>query len=529
VTTVNIALDRDKPIPLARQIQAHLERLIRERLLAPGMKLPATRELAHSLGVNRGTVAEAYEELVAAGWARAHVGQGTFVTESPGAPGASEPRRTSGGLPSVDGDLAAPAPLAPAPLDWPALLSRSAQIIAAEDERARTLVSAATSNPAVISFAGGMPDSAMFPTDAFRRVLNAVIREEGEELLQYYPGAGYPPLRRFLSGYLLRFGVEARPDDILIVNGSQQGFDLIARTLLDPGDVVAIEEPTYPRAMQVFRAFGARLAPVALGEDGPRPDALERVIERHAPKFFYCQPSAHNPTGLTISGDGRRRLLEVCARRRVAIVEDGFDGSLYYDARPPAPLRALDRRGLVIYIGTFSKILFPGLRLGWLVAPRPLLERLEAAKQLADLQTSALIQAAVYHFCERRLLERHLARIADEYRRRHRRLLESLTRRMPRDVSWTEARGGFSLLLTLPEGFDATALLARAVARGVAFTPGPAFFVEEGGERAMRLAFSAVPAARIDEGVRRLADVIRDSRRRPQPRAESERAAVPVV
>src|SRR2546428_13665447 len=194
VPTVNIALDRDKPIPLVRQIQAHLERLIRERLLAPGMKLPATRELAHSLGVNRGTVAEAYEELVAAGWARAHVGQGTFVTESPGAPGASEPRRTSGGLPSVDGDLAAPAPLAPAPLDWPALLSRSAQIIAAEDERARTLVSAATSNPAVISVARGMPDSGLFPTDAVRRELDHVTPDQGAAL-RHGCAAGAPPAR----------------------------------------------------------------------------------------------------------------------------------------------------------------------------------------------------------------------------------------------------------------------------------------------------------------------------------------------
>src|SRR3989442_3628958 len=159
------------------------------------MKLPATRELAHSIGVNRGTVPEPYEELVAAGWPRAHVGQGTFVTESPGAPGASEPRRTSGGAPSVDGDLAAPAPLAPAPLDWPALLSRSAQIIAAEDERARTLVSAATSNPAVISFAGGMPDSGLFPTDAFRRGPNPVLPAEGASPLPDHPGGGVPPPR----------------------------------------------------------------------------------------------------------------------------------------------------------------------------------------------------------------------------------------------------------------------------------------------------------------------------------------------
>src|SRR5207247_1539206 len=371
VTTVNIALDRDKPIPLARQIQAHLERLIRERLLAPGMKLPATRELGRWRGVNRGTVAEAYEELVAAGWARAHVGQGTFVTESPGAPGASEPRRTSGGPPSVDGDLAAPAPLAPAPLDWPALLSRSAQIIAAEDERARTLVSAATSNPAVISFAGGMPDSGLFPTDAFRRVLNQVIRDEGASLLQYYPAGGYPP-------------------------------------------------------------------------------------------------RAPNPTGLTLLPETGRRLLEVAVRHHVPIVEDGFDGSLYYGARPAVPLKAADVHGVVIYIGTFSKILFPGLRLGWVVGAPPILERLQAAKQLADLHTSALIQAAVHRFCERRLLDRHAARVAREYARRRALLLTALKRRMPAEVTWTEPQGGFSLLLTLPPGLDATELLPAAIERGVA-------------------------------------------------------------
>src|SRR2546426_217856 len=446
VTTVNIAPDRHKPIPLARQIQAHLERLIRERLLAPGMKLPATRELAPSLGVNRGTVAEAYEELVAAGWARAHVGQGTFVTESPGAPGAPEPRRTSGGLPSVDGDLAAPAPLAPAPLDWPALLSRSAQIIAAEDERACTLVSAATSNPAVISFAGGMPDSGLFPTDAFRRVLNQGIRDEGASLLQYYPAGGYPPLRRYLSTYLLRFGLEARPEEILIVNGSQQGFDLIARTLIDQGDTVAIEQPTYPRALQVFRSFGAQLAPVPWDAVGPRVEVFERLLERHAPKLFYCQPSAHNPTGLTLLPETGRRLLEVAVRR----------------------------------------------------------------------------------FCERRLLDRHAARVAREYARRRALLLTALKRRMPAEVTWTEPQGGFSLLLTLPPGLDATELLPAAIERGVAFTPGAPFFMDGAGAGTLRLSFSSVAAGRIDEGVRRLGETIKAARPRPRGRGRLEPATVPV-
>ncbi len=508
---MHISLDRTRSTPLTQQIGRHLERLIREGLLAPGVKVPATRELARELGVNRATVAVAFEELVSQGLLRAHVGQGTFVAERD--PGRRRTREIG----------------PPAPVDWAGLFSKGSQLVAGDARRREFYSQPFKPAPRVISFAGGMPDASLFPIEAFRQVLNRVIRSEGQELLQYYPVGGYPPLRKFLSAYLLRFGVEARPEEILIVNGSQQGFDLIARTLLDPGDLVAIEEPSYPRAIQVFRSFGAQLLPIALGDDGLRLDLLERLLERHSPKLLYCQPSAHNPTGLTMSAATRRRLLELVGRHQVPVVEDGFDGSLFYGDRPPAPLKAADSHGLVIYIGTFSKILFPGLRLGWLVAPRPLLERLEAAKQLSDIHTSPLIQAAVYHFCQRRLLERHLIKSAAEYGRRRSLLLSALSRRMPNGVSWTETQGGFSLLLTLPEGRDAVALLPKALGHGVSFTPGRVFFVDNGGDRGLRLSFSAVPANRIGEGVRRLSEVIRAAMRRPAPKTEAARSTVPLV
>ncbi len=497
-------------MPLARQIQLHLERLIGQGLLRPGVKLPATRELARDLHVNRTTVAAAYEELVAAGWARAHVGQGTFVADH-------LPERVE------------PAPPPARPVSWGGLLSKRAQVIGAEARRREAYSQMARPAAGAISFAGGMPDSALFPTDGFRRVLNAVIREEGRELLQYYPAAGYAPLRQYLSSYLLRFGVEARPEEILIVNGSQQGFDLVARTLLDPGDAVAIEQPSYPRAVQVFRAFGAELLPVPMREGGLGLPELERLLERQAPKFLYCQPSAHNPTGLTMPAAARQRLLELAARHRLPIVEDGFDGALYYGERPPSPLKASDAAGQIVYIGTFSKILFPGLRLGWIVAAPELIERLEMAKQLVDIHTSPLIQAAVYHFCHRRLLERHQVRVRREYERRRNALVAALAAHMPAGTTWTEPRGGFSLLVTLPEGMDARALLPRAVARGTVFTPGDAFFVDGGGERALRLSFSSVPHGQVEEGVRRLAEAVRDLRRRPGPVARDRELAVPLV
>jgi 2-aminoadipate transaminase len=210
-------------------------------------------------------------------------------------------------------------------------------------------------------------------------------------------------------------------------------------------------------------------------------------------------------------------------------MEDGFDGSLFFGPRPPAPLKALDVSGLVIYIGTFSKILFPGLRLGWIVAAPELIDRLEVAKELADIHTSPLIQAAVYHFCRQRLLDRHQARVLREYGRRRGALLQALAKRMPPGVTWTDHEGGFSLLLTLPVGMDATSLLERAVQRGVVFTLGNAFFVDGGGERMLRLSFSALPLNQIDEGIKRLADTIRDAQRQPEPAGLAAAPAVPLV
>src|SRR5216684_3330000 len=416
---------------LSRQIQLHFERLISQGLLAAGMKLPASRELARELGVNRTTVALAYDELVAGGWARAHVGQGTFVADRVPAPV---------GLPRA----------ATPRLDWTGFLSKGAQVIAADTRRRRGYSQVPQPGPGAISFAGGMPDSGLFPTDAFRRVLNRVIREEGRQLLQ-----------------------------------------------------------------------------VPMKDGGLDPEHLDRLLERQSPKLLYCQPSAHNPTGLTMQPEARKRLLEVAARHRLPIMEDGFDGSLFFGPQPPAPLKALDVSGLVVYVGTFSKILFPGLRLGWVVAAPELIERLEVAKELADIHTSPLIQAAVYHFCRQRLLDRHQARVLREYGRRRAALLGSLVKRMPTGVTWTETEGGFSLLVTLPAGLDAAPLLERAAARGVIFTPGNAFFVDGGGERTLRLSFSALPLAQIDEGIKRLAEIIRDVQRQPEPVGLVAAPAVP--
>jgi DNA-binding transcriptional MocR family regulator len=291
---------------------------------------------------------------------------------------------------------------------------------------------------------------------------------------------------------------------------------------------VAIEQPSYPRAMQVFRGFGAQLLPIPLVGGGLGVDHLERVLERQSPKLLYCQPSAHNPTGATMPAAARQRLMDVVGRHRLPVVEDGFHGTLFYGGPPPAPLKALDPTGQVIYVGTFSKVLFPGLRLGWIVAAPELIERLELAKEVSDIHTSPILQAAVFHFCRERLLERHQARVLQECTRRRTALLAALARRLPAGTRWTEPDGGFSLLLTLPEGLDAAALLGRAVERGVAFTPGQVFHADGGGERTLRLSFSGVPVGQIEEGVRRLGQAIAEAQRHPGRPAPAS-PAVPLV
>jgi DNA-binding transcriptional MocR family regulator len=485
-------LDRKSRQPLYSQIAVHLRGLIDTGVLKPGVKLAATRELAAELGVDRATIVAAYDELSAQGITVAHVGQGTFVAH-----------------PFVDQAHEAGAEsepvMASAAINWPHSFAKAARL--SVEWRPPDFASYGAHSE-VISFAGGMPDSSLFPIDAFRRVLTQVLRTEGRELLQYSPASGYPPLRRYLADYLIRKGVIVNEAEILIVNGSQQGVDLVARTLLDPGDQVVVEGPSYPGALQIFRAHQAEVLTVPIGDDGIRRERLEGLLGRLSPKCLYVMPTFQNPTGVTVSLEGRRELLAIAAKAQVPIIEDDFHNELRYDGTPVMPLRGLDHKGIVIAVGTFSKILFPGLRVGWVVAPPEVMERLIVAKRVSDLHTSALIQAAIYHFCRRRLLDQHMARMRLEYRRRRDTLVQALSRHCPAGVTWTQPQGGFSLWLTLPQGMHSQSLLPEAARAGVWYTPGSLFYADGGGANQLRLSFSEIPTARIDEGVRRLAKVI---------------------
>lgn len=473
-----LSLDRSNPVPLYQQLRHQLAHLIVSKKLAPGTRLPASRELAAHLRVNRATVASAYDRLVAEGWARSRVGQGTFVTGSS-------------------------ASAAPARFRWP--LSRAMEAVG----RQRRHVTPHTDHPDPVDFASLVPDEELFPIEPFREVLNHALQLEGKHLLQYGPVAGYLPLRQYIAARLSDRGVGATARDVQIVNGSQQGLDLVFRALVDPGDQVAVESPTYSVVLPVLAQYQARLLEIPMTLRGMDLESFGAALERGNVKLLYTMPTFHNPTGITTDRESRKSLLELAERYRVPIIEDDFESDLRFDGEALPPLKALDEAGLVLYLGTFSKGLFPGLRLGWIVAPPDVVEPLSRTKMFSDYHSSLLLQAAVLEFCQRGHYDEHLRQLSGIYREKSRVLVESMARHFPEEVSWTEPQGGYAFWITLPEAVSSQALLAESAPLGVVFTPGSHFFATDGGDRHLRLSISRVPVERIEEGVRQLGRIIK--------------------
>jgi DNA-binding transcriptional MocR family regulator len=361
----------------------------------------------------------------------------------------------------------------------------------------------------MINFSAGVPDQSLFPTDDFRLAINRALREEGSRLLQYGTMSGHAGFIEFLRHYLVEKGVGALPEEILVVNGSQQGIDMVTRTFVNPGDGIVVEDPSYHGALNLFRSFRPRLLPVPVDSEGLNVDALERLLEQERPRLLYTMPTFQNPTGVSMTLERRRRLLQITNAHQIPVMEDDFDGDLIYGGDNLPPLKGLPEGKDVIYTGTFSKVLFPGIRLGWVVAPPPVIERLAAAKQAADLSTSLLFQAAMVHFVQGRTLSRHADRVRAEYKRRRDVLLDALKKEMPRGVTWTLPAGGFSLVVRFPAPVDTAALLPRAVARGVMYTAGRMFSLS-GDTRLLRLSFGTTGVTEIPAGVKRLAAALNE-------------------
>ena len=509
---IPLHLQPESHVPLYIQLRDQIRALIHGGELRNGERIPASRELATQLGVHRTTVANAYAELESEGLINGHVGRGTFVR------GESQARKISA-LPhptSLDGGLR-----------WESLFA---------DERGEEGLSrlAQAAPRGTITFVMARPAAEFFPIEQLRKCSNAVWRREGSEILQFGPSDGYPPLKHALVAMLREEGYTTGDENFLITDGCQQALDLVCKAFLRPGDTVLIENPAYPGLLAIFTGARARILGVPVKtECGPGTppgvdvSAIEAVLMQNRVKLMVVTPDFHNPTGTTLPVSERIRLLEIAARFQVPVVEDHIYARLRARGERVASLKQLDRSNLVIQVDSFSKIAFPGMRVGWIVAPSNVIERLRLVKQSSDLHTNHLSQAVLAEYVRRGLLGRHLERTRKAYSRRLAALEQALGRHMPSGTKWTRPEGGMCVWVELPPGFDSNELLIHTRERGVVFAPGRYFYFQNPQPSTLRLGFAGVSERDIQRGIATLADVLRGEMRKRQRGAR--RAEVPRV
>ncbi|MGX6447792.1 aminotransferase-like domain-containing protein [Patulibacter sp. S7RM1-6] len=370
-------------------------------------------------------------------------------------------------------------------------------------------IMALTERPDVISLAGGLADTTLFPAEDLAQVLSHMAAADSARALQYAPTEGMADIRPVLTEVMAAEGTVVDEDEILVTTGGQQVIDLVCKTLVDAGDVVIAEAPTYPGAVPTFSAYEADLVQIELDDDGMRIDLLEETLDRLAaegrkPKFIYTIPTFQNPGGVTMSLERRRRLVRIAQERQILVLEDNPYGLLRYEGESLPTLYSLDEGRFVIYAGTLSKILSPGIRVGWAVAPAPVRQKMIVGKQGSDLNSSSLSQLFVAYYFRERDWRDYVRHQAGVYRARRDAMLEALERHMPEGATWTRPQGGLFVWVTLPEILDTTDLLARALQRNVAFVPGRGAFLDGRGGNSMRINFSGVAEDDIREGVARI-------------------------
>jgi DNA-binding transcriptional MocR family regulator len=491
-----ISLERraDAGLPVYQQIAAHFRAEIEAGRLGAGDRLPTIRELARTTGVNRDTVALAYDELTRAGLIESTVGRGTFVrrSESVAAPAAFEPVLS---------------PLVERLLDG---------------ERARVRYAAPQGTVPLHSL---VPDPSLYPVDEFRRALNRVLADEGGDLLRYGTPQGDPALRRALAARLGEAGMRIDADGVVLTQGASEGIALALRLFAVPGDAVAIEEPTYHNVLAALTALGLRAAPVPMRDGAPDLAALERTLERPDVKLFYTMPTFHNPLGTSTVLAHRRALLAAAAKAGKPVIEDAYEMDLRYAGKPVPPLAALDERGLVVQLFSFSKSLFPGARVGSIAARGRAFDALLPLKHATDLGGSPVLQAALAHFVDGGGYDRHLAKVRRALLARRDAALEALAAELPPEARWTEPEGGLQLWVDLPGAIDTAELLPDAVRAGVLFAPGFQFRHDRRPSSGLRLSLALAGEDEIRRGVAALGHVVRE-RLRAGPTRTVEEVAI---
>lgn len=503
-------LQPESHIPLYVQLRDQLRALVATGELRTGDRIPASRELASHLGVHRTTVANAYAELESEGLIQGHVGRGTFIC-APAVKQFTPVPRTNG---NGHGGLR-----------WEALFA---------DERGDEGLSRLMPQvpPGTINFTKASPSGETFPVEEFRHCCNAVLRGEGRRVLELGSTDGYEPLKSGIIEMLRDEGLNIRSEQLLITDGCQQAIDLLCKAFLRPGDAVALENPAYPGALAILAGARVRALAVGVEADASRTGsigldigALETVLLQNRVKFIFVTPDFHNPTGTCLPVAQRRRLLEIAAHYQVPVIEDGIYGRIRLRGVAVPSLKMLDRAGNVIQIDSFSKIAFPGLRVGWCIGAESAIERLRLLKQSTDLHTDQLAQAAMAEFMRRGYLARYTAKMKKVYLGRLEAMEEALERHMPEGTAWTRVEGGVSVWVTLPGGVDTAELLIHVRERGVIFVPGRYFYSQHPQPNALRLSFAALDEKQIKRGVETLADALKIEFRKRQRGARNESLA----
>jgi GntR family transcriptional regulator / MocR family aminotransferase len=477
-----LRFDRTKGVPLFQQIARAVAAEIGRGRLRPGDRLPGTRTLARTLGVQRLTVVAAMEELAAEGWIETRPARGTFVsTDLPDAKArpssTGPPART--GVPRQVPFALPPAPPGEMPFPGP---------------------------PQALLFAPNRVDTALIPGDAIGRAYRRAIRRQGPVLLGYGRPQGHERLRKAIAAMLSTTrGIVAEADDVCITRGSQMALALLARALLRPGDIVAVEELTYPPAVEVFRQQGAKVVAVPLDDAGLRIEPLRALAEGGRLRAVYVTPHHQFPTTVTLAAARRLQLLDLARTQRFAVLEEDYDHEFHYEGRPVLPLASVDRAGVVAYVGTFSKILAPGLRIGYVVAPAPLLRSVAAHRLHIDVQGDRVLEYALAGMIEDGDVQSHVRRVRREYATRREILAEALRRFLPDAFTFRLPAGGIGLWARAADGIDVERWAARARARGVLIATAARFALDRRPRPFVRLGFASLDRRQLVEGVRRLA------------------------